>query len=633
MLSSILSLLLAVTFMWDPVTNAEPPVQGYIIHYGSESGHPTQAEEMGNNTTGSVNVPPGSENYFVVTAYNTAGESGPSNEVFYAEPATVPVHGPISGTILGRTQDIVAGSSPGPDGSLDLQIRISGISGQISKIVITHPEVEGENWETPYNEAGRWIVGLVLNTDPSIVDAFLTVTTTYSTYSIEITYSDGIVVNGQATTQEPSPSPTPTPTPTPTPSPTPTPTPSPSPTATPSPTPSPTSTPTPSPTPITTDKVRWFPREKFVGRMWGGQFQGANSLSGPWTTLYTIPQGSQTLQWYEASISIAGYQYLRYLAPVNTWGGIAEIEFWIAGSKIDGQIFGTPGSWNNVGNTIEKALDGDTSTFWDAPTSGEGNHVGIDRSVAPTPTPTPSPTPSATPSPSPSPSATPSPSPSATPTPAPSGELVRYYPRSGFVGRIWGGQFQGSNNVEGPWTTFYTIPPDSNEVHWREAQVALSGYRFLRYLAPEGSYGSIAEIEFWRAGAKLTGTLFGTAGSWNNAGNTIENAIDGNTFTFWDAPTSGADNHVGIDTEIEAPTPTPTPTPPPTFRKLTLHSERFYAPGTQVPVSAPSIPPGYSFDGWIGDTQILSNFLNADTTATIPQSIDVEIEATYKEEN
>jgi len=39
--------------------------------------------------------------------------------------------------------------------------------------------------------------------------------------------------------------------------------------------------------------------------------------------------------------------------------------------------FGTAGSWSNLGNTFAKALDGDTNTFFDAPTS-DGNSVGID---------------------------------------------------------------------------------------------------------------------------------------------------------------------------------------------------------------------------------------------------------------
>ena len=44
---------------------------------------------------------------------------------------------------------------------------------------------------------------------------------------------------------------------------------------------------------------------------------------------------------------------------------------------------------------------------------------------------------------------------------------------------------------------------------------------------------------------QLTGTTYGTAGSWANDGNTIAKATDGNLATFFDAPTAGG--NVGID--------------------------------------------------------------------------------------
>ena len=42
-----------------------------------------------------------------------------------------------------------------------------------------------------------------------------------------------------------------------------------------------------------------------------------------------------------------------------------------------GTIIGTMGSWNNSGNTKEKARDGSITTFFDAPT-GTGVWVGLD---------------------------------------------------------------------------------------------------------------------------------------------------------------------------------------------------------------------------------------------------------------
>ena len=71
--------------------------------------------------------------------------------------------------------------------------------------------------------------------------------------------------------------------------------------------------------------------------------------------------------------------------------------------------------------------------------------------------------------------------------------------------------------------------------------------RYLRYRGPNGSYGNVAEIEFYRGGVKLNGTGYGTFGSWNNSGNPFDKALDGNVETFFDAP-DGDGGYVGIDT-------------------------------------------------------------------------------------
>jgi uncharacterized repeat protein (TIGR03806 family) len=49
------------------------------------------------------------------------------------------------------------------------------------------------------------------------------------------------------------------------------------------------------------------------------------------------------------------------------------------------------------------------------------------------------------------------------------------------------------------------------------------------------------------ADTKLSGTIIGTAGSWNNSGNTKEMAMDGNLSTFFDGPDPGTGEWVGLD--------------------------------------------------------------------------------------
>lgn len=68
------------TLYWDPVT--QPPVDGYRIHYGTQSGLYTVHISTGNVTSWTVaNLQPDTY-YFSVTAVKAGyGESGYSNEV------------------------------------------------------------------------------------------------------------------------------------------------------------------------------------------------------------------------------------------------------------------------------------------------------------------------------------------------------------------------------------------------------------------------------------------------------------------------------------------------------------------------------------------------------------------------
>src|SRR3954470_21565887 len=81
--------------------------------------------------------------------------------------------------------------------------------------------------------------------------------------------------------------------------------------------------------------------------------------------------------------------------------------------KLSGTIIGTSGSWNNGGNTKEKAMDGSLTTFFDAPT-GNGDWVGLDLGTSVSKV----------------------------------VSQVRYCPRSGSAGRMTGGKFQGANAAD-----------------------------------------------------------------------------------------------------------------------------------------------------------------------------------------
>ena len=137
----------------------------------------------------------------------------------------------------------------------------------------------------------------------------------------------------------------------------------------------------------------------------------------------------------------------------------------------------------------------------------------------------------------------------ATYRPVSTNDEITFYSRSGYRDRMVGGVFEGTNGdpVTGPYTTIYTITSNPPEA-WNAVSVSLGDYRYLRYRGPNNSLGNVAEIEFYRDGVKLSGTGFGTPGSWNNGGATFDKALDGDVSTYFDAPTdNGA--YVGIDTQ------------------------------------------------------------------------------------
>ena len=71
-----------VVLAWDP--NPEPDIAGYIIYYGVKSRKYDKKVDVGNVTSGSVNLEEKATYYFAATAYNTSGlESDFSNEVSF----------------------------------------------------------------------------------------------------------------------------------------------------------------------------------------------------------------------------------------------------------------------------------------------------------------------------------------------------------------------------------------------------------------------------------------------------------------------------------------------------------------------------------------------------------------------
>jgi len=69
-----------VTLYWDPVT--KPPVDGYRVHYGTQSGVYTAHANAGNVTSWTVtNLQPGTYYFSVTSIKKGHGESAFSNEL------------------------------------------------------------------------------------------------------------------------------------------------------------------------------------------------------------------------------------------------------------------------------------------------------------------------------------------------------------------------------------------------------------------------------------------------------------------------------------------------------------------------------------------------------------------------
>jgi hypothetical protein len=127
---------------------------------------------------------------------------------------------------------------------------------------------------------------------------------------------------------------------------------------------------------------------------------------------------------------------------------------------------------------------------------------------------------------------------------------IRFYPRSGWEPRMAGGVFEGTNGDKdsGPYSALYTVN-STPAAGWNETTNLtnnIAAFRYIRYRSPDNGYCNVSEIEFYRGNDKITGTAFGTPGSWNNSGADFTKAFDGIPSTYFDCPSpNGA--YTGIE--------------------------------------------------------------------------------------
>ncbi|HYG36372.1 MAG TPA: hypothetical protein VEC99_16380, partial [Clostridia bacterium] len=111
---------------------------------------------------------------------------------------------------------------------------------------------------------------------------------------------------------------------------------------------------------------------------------------------------------------------------------------------------------------------------------------------------------------------------------------IRIYPAEGQAARLLHGRITASN--EGATTGFETLAEVKEmpkERQWTEIRLSAPvRYRFIKYEAPGGSWGNVAEVEFYAGEQRIQGTPFGTTGSRDNSGRDFQKALDGDVSTF-----------------------------------------------------------------------------------------------------
>ncbi len=211
-------------------------------------------------------------------------------------------------------------------------------------------------------------------------------------------------------------------------------------------------------------KIRFYPRATFASRMVGGGFQGANVADfSDAVTLFSITTQPTEGGWTTLlNANPTPFRYVRYLSPSGGWGNVAEVEFYSPGphiSKVSGSIVGTTGT---SGNNLTNAFDGNLDSYFEA-AAPDGNWAGVDAGSPAVIT------------------------------------AVRYCPATGNAARMVGGVFQGANTSDfaeavnlGP---VAGTPPESTLT--AQAINGTNAFRYLRYLSPAGSYGDVAELQFF----------------------------------------------------------------------------------------------------------------------------------------
>lgn len=193
----------------------------------------------------------------------------------------------------------------------------------------------------------------------------------------------------------------------------------------------------------------------------GYNVKRATTSGGPYETLST----NITKNYYVDAGLASGKTYYYVVSAVNPAGESANSQqvSIVPGGKLSGIVIGSPGSWANSGNTIDKVFDGNLETFYDA-AQGSGHWAGLDLG-APFVI-----------------------------------SQIKYCPRRGYASRMVNGRFEGANvpDFSSGVVTLLTITTTPQEgVLTTRTINNPNAFRYVRYIGPANGYCNVAEVEFW----------------------------------------------------------------------------------------------------------------------------------------
>jgi len=189
-------------------------------------------------------------------------------------------------------------------------------------------------------------------------------------------------------------------------------------------------------------------------------FDAATSLGGA----VTLESGQLRVQGAADHAEMDWFNYRIVDSTGRPAIGIVYLQGEKPSVKLTGSGIGTPGTWGG-GNTFVKALDGNLNTFYDA-ANETGDWVGLDLGAGSNLAVT----------------------------------KIRYCPRTGYAGRMNGGQIQASSvaDFSSDVVSLFTINYTPAEgVLTTQVIPNNTAYRYVRYFGPTGGSCNLAEIEFW----------------------------------------------------------------------------------------------------------------------------------------